>query len=100
MFVCIVSHKSAEADTLVVRMDIARPRSRSIEDDPDTYYLRGPLTSGLTHACWCLAARRRRCLARASWSAHSPGRYCERKAQAAGTRGQTEAWGFSPRKQR
>jgi hypothetical protein len=39
MFVCIASHKSAEADTLVVRMDIA-DRDAVIEDDPDTYYLK------------------------------------------------------------
>lgn len=39
MFVCIASHKSAEPDTLVVRMDIAN-RDALIEDDPDTYYLK------------------------------------------------------------
>jgi hypothetical protein len=39
MFVCIASHKSAEPDTLVVRMDIA-DRDAVIEDDPDTYYLK------------------------------------------------------------
>ena len=39
MFVCIASHKSAEPDTLVVRMDIAA-RDALIEDDPGTYYLR------------------------------------------------------------
>ncbi len=39
MFVCGASHKSAEPDTLVVRMDIA-DRDALIEDDPDTYYLK------------------------------------------------------------
>lgn len=39
MFVCIASHKSAEPDTLVVRMAIA-DRDALIEDDPDTYYLK------------------------------------------------------------
>lgn len=39
MFVCIASHKSAEPDTLVVRMDIAN-RDALIEDDPHTYYLK------------------------------------------------------------
>ena len=38
MFVCIASHKSAEPNTLVARMDIA-DRDALIEDDPDTYYL-------------------------------------------------------------
>jgi hypothetical protein len=39
MFVCIASHKSAEPDTLVVRMEIA-DRDALIEDDPETYYLK------------------------------------------------------------
>jgi len=39
MFVCIASHKSAEPNTLVVRMDIA-DRDALIEDDPATYYLK------------------------------------------------------------
>jgi hypothetical protein len=39
MFVCIASHKSAEPNTLVVRMDFA-DRDALIEDDPDTYYLK------------------------------------------------------------
>jgi hypothetical protein len=39
MFVCIASHKSAEPNTLVVRMDFA-DRDALVEDDPDTYYLK------------------------------------------------------------
>ena len=39
MFACIASHKSAEPDTLVVRMDIA-DRDALIADDPQTYYLK------------------------------------------------------------
>ena len=39
MFVRIASHKSAEPDTLVVRMDIA-DRDALIAEDPDTYYLK------------------------------------------------------------
>jgi len=39
MFVCIASHKSAEPDTLAVRMDIA-DRDALIAEDPDTYYLK------------------------------------------------------------
>ena len=39
MFVCIASHKSAEPNTLVVRMDIV-DRDALIEDDPETYYLK------------------------------------------------------------
>ncbi len=39
MFVCIASHKSAEPNTLVARMDIA-DRDALIDDDPDTYYLK------------------------------------------------------------
>src|SRR3954449_3440056 len=38
MFVCVASHKSAEPDTLVVRMDIPA-RDALIADDPDVYYL-------------------------------------------------------------
>jgi hypothetical protein len=39
MFVCIASHKSAEPNTLVVRMDFAQ-RDALIEEDPATYYLK------------------------------------------------------------
>jgi hypothetical protein len=39
MFVCIASHKSAEPNTLAVRMDFA-DRDALIEDDPGTYYLK------------------------------------------------------------
>lgn len=39
MFACIASHKSAEPDTLVVKMDIA-DRDALIADDPHTYYLK------------------------------------------------------------
>jgi hypothetical protein len=39
MFVCIASHKSAEPDTLAVRMDFA-DRDALLEDDPETYYLK------------------------------------------------------------
>lgn len=39
MFACIASHKSAEPNTLIVKMDIAA-RDALIEDDPDTYYLK------------------------------------------------------------
>ena len=39
MFVCIASHKSAEFDTLVVRMGID-DRDALVADDPDTYYLK------------------------------------------------------------
>ena len=39
MFVCMAVHKSAEPDTLVVRMDMAQ-RDALIEDDPATYYLK------------------------------------------------------------
>ena len=38
MFACIASHKSAEPDTLVVRMDIA-DREALIAEDPATYYI-------------------------------------------------------------
>ena len=39
MFVCIASHKSAEPNTLAVRMDFA-DRDALLEDDPGTYYLK------------------------------------------------------------
>ena len=39
MFVCIASHKSAEPDTLVVRISVDQ-RDAMIADDPDTYYLK------------------------------------------------------------
>jgi hypothetical protein len=39
MFVCIATNKSAEPNTLVVRMDFAQ-RDALIEEDPDTYYLK------------------------------------------------------------
>jgi hypothetical protein len=39
MFVCIASHKSAEPDTVVVRMSID-DRDALIAEDPDTYYLK------------------------------------------------------------
>src|SRR5438093_10571799 len=39
MFVCIASHKSAEANTLGVMMDFA-DRDALIEEDPGTYYLK------------------------------------------------------------
>jgi hypothetical protein len=39
MFVCMAAHKSAEPDTLVVRMDLAQ-RDALIEEDPATYYLK------------------------------------------------------------
>jgi hypothetical protein len=39
MFVCIASHKSAEANTLAVMMDFA-DRDALVEDDPSTYYLK------------------------------------------------------------
>ena len=38
MFACIASHKSAEPDTLVVRMDFDQ-RDELIATDPSTYYL-------------------------------------------------------------
>src|SRR5436190_19961083 len=38
-FVCMAVHKSAEPDTLVVRMDFAQ-RDALVEEDPDTYYLK------------------------------------------------------------
>lgn len=39
MFVCIASHKSAEPNTLAVRMDFAQ-RDALIAEDPDAYYLK------------------------------------------------------------
>ena len=36
---CIASHKSAEANTLVVRLDF-EDRDALIADDPETYYLK------------------------------------------------------------
>ena len=39
MFVCMASHKSAEPNTLAVRMDFAQ-RDALIEEDPETYYLK------------------------------------------------------------
>ena len=38
MFACIASHKSAEPNTLAVRMDFAQ-RDALIAEDPETYYL-------------------------------------------------------------
>lgn len=38
MFVCLSAHKSAEPDTLVVRMEIDQ-RDALIADAPDVYYL-------------------------------------------------------------
>ena len=39
MLVCMAAHKSAEPNTLVVRMDLAQ-RDALIEEDPATYYLK------------------------------------------------------------
>ena len=39
MFACIASHKSAEPNTLVVRIDFDR-RDEMIAADPDVYYLK------------------------------------------------------------
>jgi hypothetical protein len=39
MFVCMAVHKSAEPNTLAVRMDFAQ-RDALIEEDPETYYLK------------------------------------------------------------
>lgn len=39
MFVCIASHKSAEPNTLAVRMDFAE-RDALINEEPGTYYLK------------------------------------------------------------
>jgi hypothetical protein len=38
MFVCIASHRSAEPDSLVVRMNIDQ-RDAMLAEDPDIYYL-------------------------------------------------------------
>ncbi len=39
MFVCMATNKSAEPNTLVVRMDIPQ-RDALVEEDPSTYYLK------------------------------------------------------------
>ena len=39
MFVCMPSHKSAEPDSLVVRMAIP-DRDALVDEEPDTYYLK------------------------------------------------------------
>ena len=39
MFACMASHKSAEPNTLVVRMDFT-DRDALVQDDPATYYLK------------------------------------------------------------
>lgn len=39
LMACMASHKSAEPDTLVVRIDFDQ-RDALIADDPDTYYLK------------------------------------------------------------
>jgi hypothetical protein len=39
MFVCMATHKSAEPNTLVVRMAFDQ-RDALVADDPDTYYLK------------------------------------------------------------
>jgi hypothetical protein len=39
MFVCIAAHKSAEPNSLVVRMDFA-DRDALVEEEPGTYYLK------------------------------------------------------------
>ena len=39
MFACLASHKSAEPDTLAVRMNFA-DRDALIAEDPETYYLK------------------------------------------------------------
>jgi hypothetical protein len=39
MFACLASHKSAEQNTLVVKMDFAQ-RDALIEEAPETYYLK------------------------------------------------------------
>ena len=39
LLACIASHKSAEANTLVVRLDF-EDRDALIADDPETYYLK------------------------------------------------------------
>src|SRR3954468_6009053 len=47
MFVCIASHKSAEPNSLVVRMPFVN-RDALLEDDPGTYYLKDHY---LNHPC-------------------------------------------------
>jgi hypothetical protein len=47
MFVCMASHKSAEPNSLVVRMTVA-DRDALIEDDPVTYYVKPHY---LNHPC-------------------------------------------------
>ena len=44
MFACVASHKSAEPNTLVLKMDFAG-RDALIEEEPDTYYLKEHYTS-------------------------------------------------------
>lgn len=39
MFACLASHKSAEPNTLVVRMDFAH-RDALIDEEPGTYYIK------------------------------------------------------------
>ena len=39
MFACLASHKSAERNTLVVKMDFAQ-KDALIEEEPGTYYLK------------------------------------------------------------
>jgi len=39
MFVCMATHRSAEPNTLVVRMDIPQ-RDALVDEDPATYYLK------------------------------------------------------------
>jgi len=39
LFACIASNKSAEPDTLMIRMDFAE-RDALLEEDPGTYYLK------------------------------------------------------------
>jgi hypothetical protein len=39
MFACVASHKSAEPNSLVVKVDFAN-RDALIEEEPDTYYLK------------------------------------------------------------
>lgn len=39
MFACIAAHKSAEPNTLVLRMDFT-DRDALVEEEPDTYYLK------------------------------------------------------------
>jgi hypothetical protein len=39
MFACVASHKSAEPNTLVVRMDFAQ-RDALVDEEPESYYLK------------------------------------------------------------